>query len=467
MNEKDKKSWSGRFSGQTDKGAEAFNASVAFDSRLFRQDIMGSIAHAKMLGAQGIIPVQESQAIIEALSGIVEDIEAGKVAFSSASEDIHMSIEALLTQRIGEPGKKLHTARSRNDQVALDVRLWVRDAVKSLSAQLVLLEKALLDTASQHTESVLPGYTHLQVAQPVTLGHHLMAYFEMFRRDISRFRSCFERSDEMPLGSGALAGTTFPIDRDFVARELGFSSVTANSMDAVSDRDFVIEFVFCCAMVMMHLSRFCEELVIWSSAEFGFVQMDDAFSTGSSMMPQKKNPDVAELVRGKTGRVYGALTALLTLMKSLPLCYNKDMQEDKEQLFDAYDTLAACLGVFTGMFRTLVFDTERMQSRALSGFSNATDCADYLVRRGIPFRDAHEITGQIVRHCIAGGLPLTGLSLEKFRAFSPVFEADVFDALSLRRCVEGRDIFGGTAPSRVMEHIASARAYISSLEKEK
>lgn len=459
-----KKLWSGRFGKELDESVESFNASISFDCRLYKQDILGSIAHAKMLGVQGIITPEESQAIVEGLSGILLDIESGKVTFSEACEDIHMNIEALLTERIGEAGKKLHTARSRNDQVALDTRMYVKGAVDCLISQLTGLEEQVLDTAEKHLYSIMPGYTHMQAAQPVTLAHHLMAYFEMFKRDISRFGSCKKRTDEMPLGSGALAATTFPIDRAAVAKELGFAALTANSMDAVSDRDFAIEFVFCCALCMMHLSRFCEELVLWSSAEFSFVEMDEGYATGSSMMPQKKNPDVAELVRGKTGRTYGALIALLALMKSLPLCYNKDMQEDKEQLFDAHDTLSSCLHVFTGMLSTLKFNVNAMEKKALSSFSNATDCADYLCKRGVPFRDAHELTGRIIRHCIKAGKALAELSLEEYKGFSPRFDKDIFKALSLKNCIEGRDIPGGPAPSRVREHIQASRKYLASVK---
>lgn len=456
-----KKAWSGRFDKELDNIASKINASIGFDQRLYRQDILGSIAHARMLGGQGIIPVADSSAIIAGLESILMDIEAGKVAFSEECEDIHMNIEALLVERIGVTGKKLHTGRSRNDQVALDMRMYVRDAAAVTITKLKRLETVLLDIASHHLNTVMPGYTHMQVAQPVTLAHHLMAYFEMFKRDILRFLDCSRRLDAMPLGSGALAATTYPLDRKAVASELGFSAITANSMDAVSDRDFCIEFVFCASMVMMHLSRFCEELVLWSTAEFGFVEMDEAYSTGSSIMPQKKNPDMAELVRGKSGRVYGSLMGLLTLMKSLPLCYNKDMQEDKEQLFDAYDTLSICLDVFTGMIASAGFNEAAMKQKALSSFSNATDCADYLVKKGLPFREAHEVTGLIVRSCIEKKIALLDLSLEDYQSFSPLFGGDIFTTLSLQTCIEGRSIPGGPAPSAAQDHMKMSRKFLA------
>jgi len=461
--EKTDKLWGGRFQKAADTAMEDFHSSIAVDSRMAREDILGSIAHARMLKAQGVIPPGDADAIVEGLAGILADYEAGKITFSKSAEDIHMNVETILTARIGEAGKRLHTGRSRNDQVALDCRMYLMQGADVTLRNLLSLEEALLMTASAHTGTVMPGYTHMQKAQPVTLAHHLMAYFEMFRRDIGRLEDCKKRMDSMPLGAGALAGTTYPLDRGMVARELGFSEITRNSLDAVSDRDFVIEYAAFASLVMMHLSRFCEELILWSTDEFRFVEMDDAYSTGSSIMPQKKNPDAAELIRGKTGRVYGDLTALLTMMKGLPLAYNKDMQEDKELVFDALDTVNGCLSIFTRMFLALRFRTENMYTGAGRGFTNATDAADYLVKKGVPFRTAHEIIGKLVFHCLQEGKALTDLTLEELRTVSPVFEADVYDAVSLSACVKGRALPGGPAPDAVKAHIEEGRAWL--LEK--
>ena len=427
------KLWKGRFSKAANSSAEAFNASIETDQRLYKQDILGSLAHALMLGRQGIIPMEEAEEIRLSLRSILKDIEDGKVEFSVEQEDIHMNIETLLTERIGAAGKRLHTARSRNDQVATDLRLYQKEEISKVQSLLKALIDTLADLAEQHKETVMPGYTHLQRAQPVTLALHLSAYGEMFKRDYDRFNDCLKRTDRLPLGSGALAGTTYPIDRYFVAEELGFSGICENTMDAVSDRDFAIEFIGCCAMTMMHLSRFCEELILWNSTEFAFIEMDDAFSTGSSIMPQKKNPDMAELIRGKTGRVYGDLFSLLTIMKGLPLAYNKDMQEDKPPLFDAGDTLKDCLSIFTEVIKTMEVKTARMEQAAKDGFMNATDAADYLVKKGLPFRDCHEIIGKMVLYCIGENKNLDDMSLEEFQEFSPLFQSDIYDAIDFRK----------------------------------
>jgi len=459
------KLWSGRFEKETHEEVDDFHSSIRFDYRLYRQDILGSIAHASMLGKQGIISSQEAQAICEGLRQILKDIEEGKVKFSTTSEDIHMNIEALLIERIGQVGKKLHTARSRNDQVALDTRMYVKEAIGEIVELLVALEEQLLILADKHTQTIMPGYTHLQKAQPVTLGHHLMAYFEMFRRDIQRLQDSIKRVDVMPLGSGALAGTVYPLDRHAVAQQLGFSSISRNSMDAVADRDFVLEFLSCASIIMMHLSRFCEELILWSADEFKFIEMDDSYSTGSSIMPQKKNPDVAELIRGKTGRVYGDLISLLTTMKGLPLAYNKDMQEDKEPLFDAVDTVKNCLSVFTGMLKTLKVHPENMIKQASRGFINATDAADYLVNKGVPFRDAHHTVGRLVLYCIQNGKVLEELTIEEYRQFSEMFKEDIFEAISLKNCVNRRNLPGGPAPAAVSQAIREARKWLEEQKK--
>ena len=448
------KLWGGRFSGQTDRQAGSFHSSIAFDSRLYRQDITGSIAHAQMLGKQGIIPKQDSQAIVKSLEGILADIESGALKIDMNAEDIHSFVEAELVSRIGEPGRRLHTGRSRNDQVALDMRMYVKEEIDATAGLLDKLLDALLETAKKHTASIMPGYTHLQKAQPVTLAHHLMAYAQMFKRDRERLNDCRERTDEMPLGSGALASTSYPLDREFVREKLGFAKLSANSMDAVSDRDFCAEFVFCLSLVMTHLSRFCEELVLWSTDNFNFAEISDAYATGSSIMPQKKNPDMAELIRGKTGRVYGSLTTLLTVMKGLPLSYNKDMQEDKEAVFDAVDTVKACLSVFRGMFETITFNTENMYKSALGGYTNATDAADWLVKKGVSFREAHEITGRLVLYAINKKARLEELTLDELKTISPVFDETLYKTISVEACVNARSLPGGPAEKAVLTAIA-------------
>ena len=458
------KLWGGRFEKSTDGMVDDFHSSITFDQRLYRQDITGSIAHATMLGEQGIIPKADADAIVQGLKDLLADIDAGKVTFMLDAEDIHMNVETLLTERIGQAAKRLHTGRSRNDQVALDCRMYVKDVSDEAVAHLAELMHALVDTASEHLDTIMPGYTHMQKAQPITLAHHLCAYVEMFRRDIGRFQHAKAAEDVMPLGSGALAGTTYPLNRARVAELLDFSAITRNSLDGVSDRDFVCDYLYACSLTMMHLSRFCEELILWNTNEFQFVEMDDGYSTGSSIMPQKKNPDMAELIRGKTGRVYGDLTTLLTMMKGLPLAYNKDMQEDKEALFDARDTLVKCLSVFTGMFKTLRFKTQNMRAGASGGFTNATDAADYLVKKGLPFREAHEVLGKLVLHCIRENKALLDLPLTELQQFSPMFEQDVYDAISMETCVGQRAIPGGPAPAMVQATLDDARAFLASLE---
>lgn len=455
------KLWGGRFEKSTDKSVDDFNSSIRFDSRMYKQDILGSIAHAKMLGKCNIIPKEDSDLIQSTLKEILADIEKGQVEFEIDAEDIHMNVEKILISRIGDVGKRLHTGRSRNDQVALDIRMYLRDEVQEIKQMLVSLENTLLDISEKNLDVILPGYTHLQRAQPITFAHHMMAYFQMFKRDLGRLDDCYKRINVMPLGSGALASTTYPIDRQMVADELNFSEITENSLDGVSDRDFAIELASCLSIIMMHLSRFSEELIMWSSHEFGFVEMDDAYSTGSSIMPQKKNPDVAELVRGKTGRVYGSLIALLTVMKSLPLAYNKDMQEDKESIFDAVDTVILCLPVFTSMIATMKIRKENMYKAAQGGFTNATDIADYLVKKGIPFRNAHEIIGKMVLYCIGHNKGIEELTMEEFKGFSDLIEEDVYSEISLEKCVSGRNIPGGPAKERVISAIQSGREFIS------
>lgn len=457
------KLWGGRFSKSTDKSVDDFNSSIRFDSRLYKQDITGSIAHASMLGRCGIIPAEDADTIVAALKEIMADIEAGKVKFEIDAEDIHMNVEKILIERIGETGKRLHTGRSRNDQVALDFRMYIRDEIDAIVKELVALENVLINISEQNFDTILPGYTHLQRAQPISLSHHMMAYFQMFRRDIERLLDCAKRVNYMPLGSGALAGTTYPLDREWVCEQLGFGAVTENSLDGVSDRDFAAEFLFNLSTIMMHLSRFCEEMILWSSSEFSFVEMDDAFSTGSSIMPQKKNPDVAELVRGKTGRVYGSLMGLLTTMKSLPLAYNKDMQEDKEGVFDAVDTVHMCLPVFTNMLATLKFKKESMYKAAQGGFANATDMADYLVKKGEPFRNAHAIIGRMVLHCIGEGKALDELTIAEMKEFSSSIEEDVYEAISLKTCVEDRKLTGGPATVSVKKQISNAKAFLAEI----
>ncbi len=458
-----KKLWGGRFSKATDARVDDFNSSIRFDARMYAEDIDGSIAHAGMLGRQGIIPSDDAALIQKTLKEIKEDVAAGKVEFLVDAEDIHMNVETLLIERIGDVGKRLHTGRSRNDQVAVDLRLHLRNACDNVRAEAKVLMETLLDLAEEHTETIMPGYTHLQKAQPVTLAHHLLAYFEMLKRDYARLSECRARINVMPLGSGALAGTTYPLDRESVAKELGFDAVTNNSLDGVSDRDFAIELCSDLSLLMMHLSRFCEELILWSSHEFSFVEMDDAYSTGSSIMPQKKNPDVAELIRGKTGRVYGSLTTLLTMMKGLPLAYNKDMQEDKEAIFDAVDTVMLCLPVFTDMIKTMRVRRDVMLRGAKGGFANATDVADYLVKKGVPFRDSHSIVGQMVAYAIGAGKNLDDFTLDEFKALSPLIEDDIYDAISMETCVGDRKVKGGPAPERVKAEIQDGRKHLASL----
>ncbi len=451
------KPWAGRFTQPTDQFVEEFTASIGFDRRLYRYDIQGSIAHARMLAKQRIITEEEARQIIAGLENILGDIEAGKVEFKVSLEDIHMNIEARLIERIGPVGGKLHTARSRNDQVALDIRLYLRDEVKTILAYLDSLEGALLAQADQNLAVIMPGFTHLQTAQPVLFAHHMLAYREMFARDAERLRDALKRINLLPLGAGALAGTTFPIDREYVAEQLGFDGVTRNSLDSVSDRDFAIEFCAAASLIMVHLSRLSEELVLWSSADFAFVELSDSFCTGSSIMPQKKNPDVPELVRGKTGRVYGSLISLLTLMKALPLAYNKDMQEDKEPLFDTIDTVKGSLKVFADMIAQMKVRAENMRVAAARGFSTATDIADYVVRKGIPFRQAHEIVGKTVRYCIENDKDIPELTLEEFRQFSDVIDADIYDYVTLEASVNARRATGGTAREAVEREIARVR----------
>lgn len=457
------KLWGGRFQQNTDSYAESFHSSISFDSRMYRQDILGSIAHATMLGVQHIIDPADANAIVQGLQEILADIEAGKVEFSVHDEDIHMNIERILIERIGEVGKKLHTGRSRNDQVALDIRMYMKDAIHKTVAALKGVMEALVGIASENLHTVMSAYTHLQKAQPTTLAHYMMAYYEMFQRDAQRFLQCQERTDYMPLGSGALCSTTYPLDRDLVAQQLGFAHITANSLDGVSDRDFLLEYLSDASIAMMHLSRLCEELVLWSSTEFSYMTFSDQFSTGSSIMPQKKNPDMAELIRGKTGRVYGSLITLLTVLKSLPLAYNKDMQEDKECVFDAADTLIACLTVAAQMLKTATFHKERLFSSALNGFTNATDLADYLVKKGLSFRDAHGIVGKIVLDLEKQGKAISDLSIGELQGYSDIFESDVYDAVSLSTCVNARCIPGGPAPQMVSLHIQKAKDFLSTL----
>lgn len=448
-----KKPWSGRFAGKTSEIVESFSESISFDKRLWRHEIEGSVAHARMLGMQGIISKKEAAAIVKGLREIASDIEGGRFKFSEGLEDIHMNIEAALIKKIGSAGRKLHTARSRNDQVALDMRLYLREETKQILSLIINLQKTILQTAGRHVNTIMPGFTHTQRAQPVLLSHHLLAYVEMLQRDKLRFEDSMKRLNILPLGSCALAGTTLPIDREYVAKALGFASVSRNSIDAVSDRDFAIEFLACASITAAHLSRLSEELVLWSTEEFGFIEISDAFTTGSSIMPQKKNPDVAELVRGKTGRVYASLICLLTLMKALPLSYNRDMQEDKPPVFDAADTLKACLSVTNAMLPEISFNTEKMLHTAAEGYSTATDLAEYLVRKGVPFRQAHEITGKVVRYCINNKKDLQSLNLKELKSFSRVIEADVFKALGPCESVKSRSSYGGTSPSEVMRQI--------------
>ncbi len=456
----DKKLWGGRFSKNTNKAVDDFNSSISFDMRLYKQDILGSIAHAKGLGKQGIISPADTDKIISGLNGILADSEAGKVEFNISAEDIHMNVEQILTERIGDAGKRLHTGRSRNDQVSLDTHMYVKEATIDVIAHLKALCGVLVSISEANLDTVMPGFTHMQKAQPITLAFHLMAYYEMFNRDINRFENCYAAADVMPLGSGALASTTFPLDREFVAKELGFSGVTQNAMDAVSDRDYVLDFIYASSVCVMHLSRFCEEVIAWASNEYGFIELDDAYSTGSSIMPQKKNPDVAELIRGKSGRVYGDLIALLTTMKGLPLAYNKDMQEDKEALFDAHDTIVACVSMFTPMLETAVFNADKMAMSAKLGYTNATDAADYLVGKGLPFREAHEVIGKLVALCIKKGITLDALPIDEYKALSDKFGSDIYEEIDVLTCVKKRKIVGGCAPEAVSEHIKKAKMFL-------
>ena len=455
--------WGGRFTKETDASVKAFNDSLRFDSRLYHEDIEGSIAHASMLGRQGIITNKEADTIINGLGVILSEIESGDLVFTDEYEDIHSFVEANLIDRIGDAGKKLHTGRSRNDQVALDMRLYTRSQIDLMHRELKELLQVILEIMEKNTETFMPGFTHLQKAQPVTLAHHFGAYFEMFRRDLLRLEDCRERMNYCPLGSGALAGTTYPLDRDYTARELGFYGPTLNSMDSVSDRDYVIEFLSDLSLIMMHLSRFSEELIIWNSNEYRFVEMDDAFSTGSSIMPQKKNPDICELVRGKTGRVYGDLFSLMTTMKGLPLAYNKDMQEDKEPAFDAIDTAHACVKLFAGMLSSLSFRKDVMEKSAARGFTNATDAADYLVVKGVPFRDAHGIIGRVVLYCIEQGRAIEELSLDELRSFSEAFGEDIYEAVSLKTCVDKRLTLGGPAPQVMKAVIENRKEWLATV----
>lgn len=453
--------WGGRFTKETDKLVYNFNASIAFDQKFYRQDIEGSIAHVTMLGKQGILTEEETQAIIKCLKEILSDVGEGRLAITDEYEDIHSFVEANLIDRLGDTGKKLHTGRSRNDQVALDMRLYTRNEVLHTDALLAELLETILHIMEENTETIMPGFTHLQKAQPITLAHHMGAYFEMFKRDRLRLHDIYERMNYCPLGSGALAGTTYPLDREYTAKLMGFYGPTLNSMDGVSDRDYLIEFLSACATIMMHLSRFSEEVIIWNSNEYQFVEIDDAYSTGSSIMPQKKNPDIAELVRGKTGRVYGALMSLLTTMKGIPLAYNKDMQEDKELSFDAMDTVKGCIALFNGMLETMKFNKERMRASANGGFTNATDAADYLVNHGVPFRDAHGIVGQIVLYCIDKGIAIDDMSLEELKAISPVFEEDIYEAISMETCVNKRLTVGAPGKEAMEKVIAAEKAYLA------
>lgn len=452
--------WGGRFTKETDQAVFDFNASIGFDQKLFLQDIEGSIAHAVMLGKQGILKNEEKDAIVKGLAGIREDVQAGYLAIDEKQEDIHSFVEATLIERIGDAGKKLHTGRSRNDQVALDMRLYTRAHVVTMDGLLRELLQVILHTMEENLETYMPGFTHLQKAQPVTLAHHFGAYFEMFKRDRQRLKDIYVRMNYCPLGAGALAGTTYPLDRNYTASLLGFEGPTLNSMDSVSDRDYLIEFVSALSLVMMHLSRFSEEIILWNSNEYRFIELDDAYSTGSSIMPQKKNPDIAELVRGKTGRVYGALMSLLTTMKGIPLAYNKDMQEDKEVAFDAMHTAETCVELFTGMLATMKFRKDVMARSAMNGFTNATDAADYLVNHGVPFRDAHGIIGRLVLYCIDHDTCIDALNIEELKSFSDRFEPDVYDAISLKTCVEKRLTLGAPGPEVMAEVIRINKEYL-------
>lgn len=453
------KLWGGRFTKKTNDLVFNFNESLSFDRKLYKQDIRGSITHARMLGKQDIISIKEAEDIVKGLESILSDLDSGALEFDK-SEDIHSFVESQLIERIGDTGKKLHTGRSRNDQVALDMKLYTRDEITELNNLLKTLLSSILKVMEDNTETYMPGFTHLQKAQPITLAHHFGAYFEMFKRDRSRLDDTYKRMNYCPLGSGALAGTTYPLDREFVADELGFDGPTLNSMDSVSDRDYLIEFLNAMAIIMMHLSRFSEEISIWNSNEYRFVNIDDSYSTGSSIMPQKKNPDIAELIRGKTGRVYGALVSLLTTMKGLPLAYNKDMQEDKEHVFDAIDTVKGCVLLFTGMIDTMTFNKDAMEDSTKHGFTNATDAADYLVNKGVPFRDAHGIVGELVLFCEENNKSLDEMTLDEYKKINDVFEDDIFDAISLKTCVDKRLTIGAPAPDAMKKVIAEYKNYL-------
>ena len=455
------KLWGGRFKSSVNELVNTFNASISIDSRMYKEDILGSLAHVKMLGKQGIIPAKDSEKIVNGLNEILKRMENGVIHIDNSSEDIHSFIESTLTYYIGDEGKKLHTGRSRNDQVALDTKLYVKKYLIVVANELLNLQTVILNKAKENINTIMPGYTHMQKAQPITFAHHIMAYAEMLKRDYGRLLDCYERMNEMPLGSGALATSTYPIDRNFVSNELGFNKPTVNSIDSVSDRDYAIEALSALSLIMMHLSRFSEEVILWCTGEFNFVELDDAYSTGSSIMPQKKNPDVAELVRGKTGRVYGDLMTLLTVMKGIPLAYNKDMQEDKEALFDGLDTVLISIQTFTGMLDTMKIKKDVMKKAASGGFTNATDVADYLVKKGEAFRNAHEIVGKIVLYCIDENKAIDDLSLDEFKSFSPFFEEDVYKAIDLITCVEERSVMGGPSSSSVQSQISLLENFIS------
>ena len=454
------KLWGGRFTEGVNELVNTFNSSISIDSRMYKEDIEGSIAHVKMLGKQGIIPLKDSEKIIDGLKEILIRIDSGTINIDNDSEDIHSFIESILTYYIGDEGKKLHTGRSRNDQVTLDTKLYLRKYIKVLINEILNLHETLLTKANENINTIMPGYTHMQKAQPITFAHHILAYCEMFKRDIGRLFDTYKRLDEMPLGSGALATSTYPIDREFVSSELGFSNITLNSLDSVSDRDYAIETLSSLSLIMMHLSRFSEEIILWCTGEFNFIELDDSYSTGSSIMPQKKNPDVAELVRGKTGRVYGDLITLLTVMKGIPLAYNKDMQEDKEALFDGLDTALLSLQTFNGMIKTMKVKKDNMKKSASGGFTNATDVADYLVKKGVAFRSAHEIVGKIVLYCIDKNMAIDNLSLDEFKSFSPIFNNDIYNSINLFTCVEERSVIGGPSSSSVKIQIEALKNFI-------
>ena len=454
------KLWGGRFTERVNELVNTFNSSISIDSRMYKEDIEGSLAHVKMLGKQGIIPSEDSKKIVEGLKEILIRIDNGTIQIDKDAEDIHSFVESILTYYIGDEGKKLHTGRSRNDQVTLDTKLYLKKYIKIIINEILKLHETLLEKANENINTIMPGYTHMQKAQPITFAHHILAYCEMFKRDIGRLFDSYKRLDEMPLGSGALATSTYPIDREFVASELGFSKITLNSLDSVSDRDYAIETLSALSLIMMHLSRFSEEIILWCTGEFNFIELDDSYSTGSSIMPQKKNPDVAELVRGKTGRVYGDLMTLLTVMKGIPLAYNKDMQEDKEALFDGLDTTLLSLQTFNGMIKTMKVKKANMKKSASGGFTNATDVADYLVKKGMAFRNAHEIVGKIVLHCIDKDIAIDDLSMEEFKNFSPIFEEDIYNAIDLLTCVEERSVIGGPSSLSVKMQIEVLKKFI-------